>query len=111
MAMTITFIESKQAPLVMGQNKWAYAKLTFPNPYVVGGIAVTAAEFGLDTIKNIVFFGVSQNATPAAAAAAYNRTTGKILLYQQNEVAASPFVQFGAVDTSGYSVDALVMGG
>ena len=68
---------------VFGDRKAIQATLVFSSNYATGGEAVTAANFGLNTLELLMFDGVAVSTDVATATAVkYNSATGKIVHYE-----------------------------
>jgi hypothetical protein len=109
--VTTTTVEEK---LVFG-NKRVH-RVTFAydtGDYAAGGVAVTAAQCGLNTILGMFFEGVALevSATPTAQLPRWNQTTSKIQYFQGSGTAGAVFPEKGAeAFGAGAGVTAWVIG-
>lgn len=108
--VTTTTIQKR---VVLGSLRAVFATLAFDTgDYAAGGVAVTAAQFGLSRIQEIVFPGAALevSATPTAQIPRYNPTSGKVEIYQGGN-ADAPLNEKGAeAFGSGASVRVIVFG-
>lgn len=99
---------------VWGDRKVVFASLAFDTgDYAAGGVAVTAAQFGLSTKidEMIVTQSIEVSATPTGQIAEYNPATGKIRVFQGATSADAPFNEKGAeAFGSGANVRVIVIG-
>lgn len=87
----------------VGNKRVVVGTFTGPASYAAGGDAVTPSQFGLTALDDIDVEPGS-NATPNAIVPRYNKATGKIMMFWQNEVAASALVEVtAATNLSGYT--------
>lgn len=94
--VTTTTIDRKT---VWGQDRVHFCTLAFDTgDYAAGGVAVTAAQFGLNVIREIIFPGaaIEVSATPTAQIPYYNPSTSKIVIFQGAGVAGDPFPEKAA---------------
>lgn len=107
MALTYTLGRTN----VVGDRKTVQAIITFPNPYVVGGIALDAATLGLVHIDHVDFRNPATNDASADTLgfiAKYIPATGKVMLYKAN--GTTNLIEATAVDTSAILVRCTVTG-
>jgi hypothetical protein len=98
--------------IVIGSKRMVLATLAFDTgDYAAGGVAVTAAQFGLVKIDTLFFEGASLEvaATPTANIPRWNPSTSKISLFQADTTDGDPFAEkaaeaFGAGATVGVIV-------
>jgi hypothetical protein len=112
--VTSTTVNKK---FVIGSKRMVLATLAFDTgDYAAGGVAVTAAQFGLTAIDALFFQGASLEvaATPTANIPRWNpatSSTGKISLFQTGTAADGPFNEKGAeAFGSGATVAVVVIG-
>jgi len=98
-----------QVNSIMGDRRFVTDEVTFPNPYVVGGIAITAAEFGLSRIDFLVAIPASTSAA-AAYSCQWDRVNSKLVLKATGAASGNAFLELGAVDTSAVKFNLLVIG-
>lgn len=80
--VTTTTIQKR---VTLGSLRAVFATLAFDTgDYAAGGVAVTAAQFGMNRIQEIVFPGAALEvaATPTAQIPRFNPTTSKVEIYQ-----------------------------
>lgn len=109
MALTVTVDTTKTN--VVGHKKHAQITVAFPNPYVVGGIALSAAQCGLVNLDRVDFANPATNAASSDTLgfiAKYVPATGKVLLYKAN--GTTNLIEATAVDTSAISVKGTAVG-
>jgi hypothetical protein len=99
---------------VIGSKRMVLATLAFDTgDYAAGGVAVTAAQFGLSKIDSLFFEGaaIEVAATPTANIPRWNPSTSKISLFQQGSAADAPMAEKGAeAFGSGATVGVVVIG-
>lgn len=79
--MSVAFTESKRS--VYGTDRIVYGTLVFSGNYATGGEAVTAATFGLTTLRMVIFDGIAVSTDVATGnPVKYNAATGKIVQYE-----------------------------
>lgn len=109
--VTTTTIQKRA---VVGSLRTVFATLAFDTgDYAAGGVAVTAGQFGMNRIQEIVFPGAALevSGTPTAQIPRFNPTTGKVEIYQSGANAGDPFPEKGAeAFGSGASVRVIVFG-
>lgn len=102
-----------QKKISIGSQRMVAATLAMDTgDYAAGGFAVTAGQFGLNTIVEIIFPGAALevSATPTAQLPYYKPSTSKIQIFQSAS-ADAPFNEKGAeAFGSGASVRVLVIG-
>ena len=100
--------------LVFGSKRVVLATLAFDTgDYAAGGVAVTAAQFGLVNIDAMIIQGAALevSATPTAQIARFNPSTLKIQIFQAGANAGDPFPEKGAeAFGAGASVAVMVIG-
>lgn len=72
------------------------SEITYDGSYAAGGYSVTAANFGLRSIKKIIPIGVA--ATGAAGSgflASWDKTNAKIKVYKTGSAVSTPFLEAG----------------
>ena len=93
--VTTTTIQKR---VVLGSLRAVFATLAFDTgDYAAGGVAVTAGQFGLNRIQEIVFPGaaIEVSATPTGQIPHFNSTTSKVVIFQ-SAAADAPFNEKGA---------------
>jgi hypothetical protein len=104
---------SIQKRAVLGSFRMVFSTLAFDTgDYAAGGVAVTAGQFGLNRIQEIIFPGaaVEVSATPTAQIPRFNPTTSKVEIFQ-SATADAPFAEKGAeAFGAGASVRVIVIG-
>jgi hypothetical protein len=100
--------------LVFGNKRVHRVTFAFDTgDYAAGGVAVTAANCGLNTILGMWFEGVGLEvaATPTANVFRWNGSTSKLEVYQTGTAADGPFNEKGAeAFGAGATVTAWVVG-
>lgn len=107
MALTVT-VERNNS---VGNKKTVDIKIVWPNPYVVGGIALDPAVCGLTHIDHVQFRNPSTNegaSNTLGFDAKYVPATGKVLLYKAN--GTTNLLEATAVDVSAIVSRATVTG-
>lgn len=109
--VTTTTIQKRVA---LGSLRAVFATLAFDTgDYAAGGVAVTAGQFGLNRIQEIVFPGaaIETSATPTGQVPEFNPTTSKIRIFQTGTAADGPLNEKGAeAFGTGASVRVIVFG-
>lgn len=95
-AVVTTTTINKQT--VWGTQRVVFATLAFDTgDYAAGGVAVTAAQFGLTFIDDMIINQqIETSATPTANIGMYNTATSKIRIFQGSTAADAPFNEKGA---------------
>jgi hypothetical protein len=80
--MALTFA-SENREVGFGHQRQVTVSVTFDNSYPTGGEAVTAGDFGLSVIEDVIVHGPAANAAGTAGLPVhYNRSTGKLQLFR-----------------------------
>ena len=93
MAVSVSIISTD----VKGSERHVLADVTFDSSYSIGGEAVTAANFGLTVLKNVVPGpAVDPDTADNALVCAFDRTNVKLLLFygDNNNAADGPLIEF-----------------
>lgn len=86
MAVTVTVINRD----VIGSKRYVTADVAFDSQYAIGGEPVTAADFGLEQIDNVIpGVAVDPDTTDNAFLATYDRANAKIQLFTHGTDAAA----------------------
>lgn len=116
MALSVAYAASKDLAGSLGY-KFRLRKVTFDSSYTTGGLALTAADFGLTRLHSVIPCGPAiKSDVTAAYAVAWNAATGKLAAYNQTDPAAAggaaiPLPEVAnAVNLSAYSVHVVAIG-
>jgi hypothetical protein len=108
--VTTTTVQNK---FVFGTKRMVLATLALDTgDYAAGGFAVTAGQFGLNRINEIIFPGAALevSATPTGQLPYFNAATSKVQIFQ-SAAADAPFAEKGAeAFGTGASVRVVVIG-
>ena len=113
MAVTYAFTPSAGTPsTVWGNKRVVFGQLVATGTYTTGGDSITAAQFGLKTIDELILIPDGSGAnTNGQAVAAPNLTTLKIKLFGSNSVSGSTLPELTAATTvTGMTWQAVAIG-
>ena len=94
--MAMQIVEANDGQDVFGRHRVGVFDLTFPNPFVAGGIAVTAVEFGMNRLDGMYFIG--GNPASAVLLPGYDTTNLKVMLSYPTGGVSVPATVDGAID-------------
>lgn len=93
---------------VVGNKREVTGTITFPNPYVVGGVPVTAAMFGLVGLDRLILEPATTADFTSAFVPRFHKAAATITLYKAN--GTTNLIEATAVDTSGYTCKFIARG-
>lgn len=94
--MAMTIVEVNDGIDVFGRHRTGVFDLTYPNPFVAGGIPITAAEFGINRLDGMFFIG--GNPASVVLLPGFDTTNSKVMLSYPTGGVAVPATVDGEID-------------
>jgi hypothetical protein len=110
MAITATWTQESRKRI--GRDTHVKGYFTLTGSATAGGFAVSASTFGLNRLDDVVPDGIAMSATGGTAAlgVAYDKTAGKLTVWETAGTVDLPFDESDLASTTGYLVRCLAIG-
>lgn len=111
MALGVAVLDPPVFPEFSGQKGFKRARVTFDASYTTGGLAITAADVGLSSIDTVQITVTTPSAATTADQVAWNRSTGKLMVFASNGAAPAQLVEMAnATSLAALVVDVVAYG-